>query len=103
MNTKYVTELVLFKTISTVDEASFYSAVEVSTDLLRTCGGFIARHLTKAAGSGEWIDVVLWSDLASAHSAADRFMTAPEAATFMACIDPSTVQMRHGDPFFSAI
>ncbi len=102
MSAASVTELVVFKTLPSVQAAAFHSCAENSTRFLRTCPGFVARHLTRSEESGEWIDVVLWTDLASAEAAAQRFLSAPEAGEFMACIEPSSVQMRHGRPYFSA-
>ena len=97
-----VTELAIFKTIPTVSEQSFREAVLASDRFLRSGHGFVSRRLSHSRETGEWIDVVLGCDLATAQAAAQNFMAAPDAQAFRRCIDPASVQMRHGSPFHSA-
>jgi hypothetical protein len=89
-----VIELVTFRTKPGVDNATFVAAVGQSTAYLEQQPGFIAREVGLTA-TGEWADIIRWSDLDAALRAAAAFNAAPETQSFYACIDRESVQMRH--------
>jgi hypothetical protein len=89
-----VIELVTFKTKPGTDDATFIAAVGQSTAFLEQQPGFLAREVGLTV-TGEWADIVRWSDLDVALRAAASFNAAPETQAFNACIDRDSVQMRH--------
>jgi hypothetical protein len=89
-----VIELVTFKMKPGTDDAIFIAAVGQSTAFLEQQPGFLAREVGLTA-TGEWADIVRWSDLDAALRAAAAFNAAPETQAFNACLDRDSVQMRH--------
>ena len=89
-----VAEVVSFRLLAGTDPTAFARAAQGTAGLLRATPGFIRRRLVQAE-DGQWTDWVEWQDLATAHSAAEAVMVAPEFAPFMAMIDPASVAMRH--------
>jgi hypothetical protein len=89
-----VIELVTFRMMPGTDDATFIAAVGQSTAFLEQQPGFLAREVGLTA-TGEWANIVRWSDLDAALRAAAAFNAAPETQSFNACLDRDTVQMRH--------
>jgi hypothetical protein len=73
---------------------AFLATVPPTMDFLRTCPGFLGRHLAEHA-DGAWIDLVQWASMAAALAAAARFNALPGNAAFNAAIAPGSVVMRH--------
>lgn len=88
-----VMELALFKLKDGVTEDQLRSALADSNRWLAAQPGFIQRR--HGAGDEGLMDLVEWQDMAAARTAAENFMRAPEACSFMEVIDPGTVVMRH--------
>jgi hypothetical protein len=91
---EHVMEIVRFGVATGASRAEVASAGAALESWLRSQPGFVARRLCREA-DGNWIDIVEWSDLASAKTAADAIMSTPAAARFMALIDPKSVEMSH--------
>jgi hypothetical protein len=90
-----VIELVLFRPRPGVGEEALRSAAAESTGFLRRQEGFVRRELAVAGDTGEWADIVHWTDLASARRAAAIFHEAPEAQAFMALLDFQQTTLHH--------
>ncbi len=90
-----VIELVLFKTKPGVGEEAVRDAAAKSTLFLRRQEGFVRRELAVVPDTGQWADIVHWTDLASAERAAAAFGDAPEARDFIAMLDPQQMTLFH--------
>lgn len=93
----HVTEIVLFRLVEGTDEAQFLQAAQATFDLLHGYPGYIQRELS-VSEDGLWTDVVLWTDMDSALTAADKIMSDAVGQAFAQLIDPSTMQMHHVQP-----
>ncbi len=96
-----VAEIVTFKLVGSADETAFLTAAAGMTPFLESTGAVITRRLSKG-DDGLWTDHIVWTSLAQAQAAAEAMMQRPEAAPFMALIDPDTVMMRHEMILFQA-
>ena len=89
-----VTELVLFKLKPGIDQEAVQAAATQMMPWLRQQPGFLRRELS-ASDTGQWVDIVHWTDLGSAQQAATVVMSAPEAHTFMTLLDEEQITMVH--------
>ena len=89
-----VAEIVTFTLQPGTDPDSFARAAAGLDGWLAATPGFLGRCLS-CGPDGTWTDHVLWADMAAAMAAADAMPARPEAAAFMADIDPDSVAMRH--------
>ncbi len=90
-----VIELVLFRVKPGVGEETLRSAVATSTTYLRRQEGFVRRELAVAGDTGQWADIVHWTDLAAAQRAAAAFGEAQEARDFIALLDFQQTTLHH--------
>lgn len=91
-----VVEVVQFRLVPTVSEADFLLMAETASDYLKSCSGFVRRHLSKG-DDGVWIDYVEWSNLSAAKAAAETFCQQPSLNGFMQAIDMASVAMRQNE------
>lgn len=91
-------EVTLFKLAPTADPDEFRHIARSATGHLRQIDGFENRELLHDSEQDMWIDVLHWQSRDHALRAADEMMRKPELAPFMQQIDPSSVQMLHGEP-----
>ena len=89
-----VLEIVTFRTAKDADESAFLDAARDTETMLRERGSLIRRMLTKA-DDGTWTDVVEWTSMDEAVSAAKDVMEEPSFMPFMSMIDPESVSMSH--------
>lgn len=89
-----VLEIVTFRLIDGADRHAFLDAARGTATLLRERGALTRRFLT-VDGDGLWTDVVEWTSMEAALTAAAEVMEHPGFGPFMAMIDPETVTMRH--------
>lgn len=89
-----VAEIVTFRLLPGIGEAAFVETARALESFLHAEPGFVARRLSRG-DDGLWTDHVQWSDLEAAKAAALRVMSHPDAAPFMAAIEPESVSMRH--------
>lgn len=62
-------EVVIMKFKPEATEDAIRQALESSTRFLRTCPGFVSRHVLRSPEDGVWIDQVVWDDMSSALQA----------------------------------
>ena len=93
-------EVVLMKFKADAVEDVILQALESSTGFLRTCPGFVSRHVLRSAEEGVWLDQVVWEDTDSALQAAAKFGEAPEVAEFVSLLDTNDMRMMHLTSFF---
>lgn len=86
-------EIVRFHLAAGVDSADFLRHAARVDALLDATPGFLRRDL--AEGDDGWTDIVHWATPEDAHAAAASLPAHPEAADFMAAIDPSGLRMEH--------
>ena len=89
-----VMEIVSFKLTQDADETAFLAAARDTEAMLRARGSLIRRFLVKDE-SGLWTDIIEWTSMEEALSAAEAVMQEPDFAAFGAMIDGTTVDMRH--------
>jgi hypothetical protein len=92
-----VLECVVFELNDGVDRTGFLAAADGVSAWVRTQPGFVSRELFEVGG-GRWVDVVRWSTMSDAISAADGMGESAACGGFMAMIDGPSVQMLHGHP-----
>ena len=89
-----VLECVIFKLNDSASEEEALVKLSELTLIVQEFDGYVSRSLS-INEAGEWMDLVYWTDLASAKSAAQKVMENPKALEAFAVIDESTIQMRH--------
>lgn len=89
-----VLEIVTFRLKSDVNEPEFLKAAAGTEKMLRDRGALVRRYLVRDE-SGLWSDVIEWTSMAAALSAAEAVMQHPDFAPFGGMIDGPTVEMRH--------
>jgi hypothetical protein len=89
-----VAEIVTFRLAPGTTEPAFLAAARATGPLLAGAPGFVSRRLSKGA-DGRWTDHVAWASHAEAEAAAERILSDPAAAPFLAAIDPASIEMRH--------
>jgi len=94
MQTSSVIEIVSFKLAKSVSDEAFLKTIPLTSTFLKTCTGFISRHLSKG-DDGEWVDHVEWANMADAQSASQKFMSDQSLKPFMEKIEGTSVNMRH--------
>lgn len=91
---KPVTEVVTFKLVAEASISEFkLSAVSVEKELQKI-PGYQRRSLLRS-DTGEWIDIVNWSQLTTAKAAAVSLQENPAAQQFFSHIDPSSVALNY--------
>jgi hypothetical protein len=92
-----VLECVVFELNDGVDRTEFLAAAHGVSAWVRTQPGFVSRELFEVDGEG-WVDLVRWSTMSDAMSAAERIGESAACGRFMAMIDSASVRMLHGHP-----
>ncbi len=91
-------EVVTFRPIESVSNASLKEAMEATNTIVQNMDGFIART-TSIDENGEFIDVVYWENKWKALKAAQNIMQIPEVAKNFALIDPKSIAVKHYEIF----
>ena len=89
-----VVEIVLFKPKAGVTDEALVKAAAGIDEFTQDQAGFLKRELAQTE-DGQWIDIVHWTDMASAHHAAEAAMSSPICLPFFSLIDESTINMNH--------
>lgn len=89
-------EVVLFRLQPTVTRADFLTAVDETTDLLKTQDGFLGRTVSQAE-SGEWLDILSWTSIEAAKAAVAVFQTEPAGKRFSGYLDGEHFQVFYTD------
>ena len=87
-------EIVIYRLKPEVDRKRFLEISTQATEWLRRRPGYLGRELLED-DSGLWVDLVRWRTIENALSAASAFMEVPQAAAFMAAVEPETITMLH--------
>ena len=95
-----VAEIVTCRLTEGSDPAAFLDAANGMSPFLQGTGAMLTRTLS-VDETGLWTDHITWGSMQAAQDAAAAMMAQPEAAPFMALIDPETVIMRHAPIRFS--
>lgn len=90
-----IIELATGKLRNGTDEATFRVASNQAQASLQHYSGFVSRAMFRDREQERWIDLVQWEDQKSAMRAAETFMHDAAAASLIACLDQSTLTMRH--------
>lgn len=69
--------------------------IEAMGRWVKTQPGFLGRSSFYDAQADRWVDLVTWSDLASAHAAMERSQTEPTLASAMGAIDTGAITIGH--------
>lgn len=99
--TQHVIEAVTFKLLPTVSDAEFLKAAEAASTFLKSCEGFVRRHLSKG-DDGMWLDHVEWTSLATAKAASEAFFNHAPLKPFMQAIDMASANMSHNTLLLAA-
>lgn len=91
-----VIELVIFKIKPDVSEEAFVKAAEKTWPAIKQMAGYVDRQLA-VDEQGQWSDIVYWTDMEAAQTAAAAVMQMSEFADFISMIDESQLSMRHLD------
>ena len=84
-------EMVSFHLNDEADREAFLAAAPVVTEWVSRQPGFRHRSIVDRGEEG-WVEMILWADQASAHSAAKKLRG---ETPFMAMIDRASVRMAH--------
>ena len=87
-------EIVTFRLNEAVTQEQFLTAAAGTEQMLRDRGALTRRFLT-VDDDGLWTDVIEWTSLPEALSAAEEVLQHPDFVPFGSMIDPGTVDMRH--------
>ncbi|GAA4278737.1 hypothetical protein [Aquimarina mytili] len=97
-NKSTVVEVVLFETNQGYSEEEAQKALTSLNDIVKLHYGFIERT-TASNGDGKYIDIVYWTDMKSAKTAAADIMKNQKALAIFNVIKPESIQMYHFDTF----
>lgn len=95
-----VIEIVTFRLVADADAAVFRQAAAQTDAVLARNPAYGARVLTRDS-DGLWTDIIHWSSMAAAETAAAGMMEDAGFAPFLAMIDPASVRMRHAGVVWS--
>ena len=97
MSNTHTLEVALFRLKNGTDEEAFLTATDATNSALKSYGGFIRREVLKSE-DGHWLDLVYWSSLEEALSAAEQIMSDPSCHPFLEMLDMESVTMLHLHP-----
>ena len=89
-------ELVTFKTKGGIPRLKAQKALESLNDCVKNYEGFIGRKLSFNE-SGEWLDLVYWTNREAADKASEQIMNNPAAQEAFSIINEATMKMYHYD------
>ncbi len=93
-NSLPVVELVLWKPKEGVSLEEAKTAILDLNDFVENQPGFISRK-TGASEDDQLIDVVLWTDLAAAHTAAEKIEHSERCLKAFSTVDETTMHFKH--------
>ena len=91
----HVLEVAQFRLAEGADPAVFIERCQDIRTLLQTWDGFLQFDTLQDPESGEWVDLVCWSNRESADAALQRIQQAAAAGAWMKMIDPKHTRMHH--------
>jgi hypothetical protein len=90
-----VHEIVSFRFSDNRPVADQLERLETMGRWVKAQPGFVGRTSYYEAEQDRWIDLVTWTDLASARAAMERSQQEPTLATALGSIDLATLAMGH--------
>jgi antibiotic biosynthesis monooxygenase (ABM) superfamily enzyme len=87
-------EFVIYRLKPDISRDHFLEVSARATEWLRNRPGYLGRELLQD-DSGQWVDLVRWTTIENALSAASDFMAVPQAAAFMDAVEPESITMLH--------
>lgn len=93
-----VIEMVLWKSKAGVSAETAKEAISALNEFVSKQPGFVSRK-TGLAENGQFVDFVLWTDLASAQAASEKAMQDPSVAPAFETIDEKEMQFNHFEIF----
>lgn len=97
MSNTHTLEAALFRLKEGTNEEAFLMASDATMTALRSYSGFIRREVLKS-GDGQWLDLIYWSSLEEAMSAAEQIMSDPSCHPFLEMLDMKSLTMLHLQP-----
>lgn len=95
-----IVEMVLWKSREGISAEEAKPLITKLNDFLRAQPGFVARK-TALAEDGKFLDIVYWTDLTSAKTAAEKAMKNEELIPFISTIDEKEMIFQHFEVFNS--
>lgn len=96
-----IIEMVLFQLNEGVDLAEGKKAMKALNQFVRNQPGFIKRE-TSLADDGHFLDLVHWTDLASAQTASEKAMQEASLLPHFAVIQQESMLLKHFEIFQSS-
>jgi len=93
-----IVELVLWKPKEGISTEEAKNAILILNQFVEQQSGFISRK-TGVAEDGQLIDIVLWTDLASAQLASEKVQESETCLKAFSTIDESTMHFQHYELF----
>lgn len=90
-----VYEIVSFRFTDRRTLAEQQERLEAMGRWVKTQPGFLGRSAFHDAREDRWVDLVTWTDLASAHAAMERSQQEPSLAAAMAALDGDSIALGH--------
>ncbi|WP_422081432.1 hypothetical protein [Ulvibacterium sp.] len=95
-----VLEMVLWKSKEGISTATAKKSFTRLNDFVRDQPGFISRK-TSLAEDGRFLDIVLWTDMASAKAASEKAMKNKDLVEIFSTIDEREMVFQHFEVFNS--
>ncbi|MCA2987965.1 MAG: hypothetical protein INH02_11105 [Gemmatimonas sp.] len=90
-----VYEIVSYRFSDTRPVTEQQQRIEAMDRWVKTQPGFVGRSAFYDAQADRWVDLVTWTDLASAHAAMERSQMEPSLATIMDALDTGSIAIGH--------
>ncbi len=91
-------EVVLFDVFEGYSEEQVQNAFTSLNDIIKLYPGFLRRTMAKNE-EGKYIDIIYWTNMQAAKTAAAEIMKNQNAVAVFNIIKPETIQMFHFDAF----
>ena len=91
-----IVEYVTFKAAEGVDDETLQSAAFNTDAVLNSIDGFIKRDIAKS-DDDTWVEVVYWTDSASAEKGLALFLKDPLSKIFLDLIEENSVDIRYAN------
>jgi antibiotic biosynthesis monooxygenase (ABM) superfamily enzyme len=93
-----IIEVVISKVKPGYSREEVIESAEVLSAVVQKYPGFISRTLSVAEASQEWVDIVYWTDMASAQQAAEAVMKDETCLKVFSMIDERDMKLLHLEP-----
>lgn len=93
-----IVEIVLWKAKAGVSTEEAKTAIASLNDFVKTHAGFISRK-TALSEDGRFVDIIYWTDLASALAASEKAMQNEKALKVFSTIDEEDMIFQHFEIF----